>query len=312
MSSHSLNTVRDGDFTPSLDSLFQCLTNPSTEKFFLMSYPDLHWQSLMLCPLILLLFTYEKKPTPTLLLPPFRQLQRACPRLNFTPPFLASPPPLPPWAVQRGMQNELWLVQNSSWLGFPSPPRAFTLIQSGFFPQPAVLQDKPAPARVLCRGSRWFRVNTCSRTGTPWCTKRVRRTYYSIDTTWDKETQRVSSGNIHTFPSPQGFCSVFSFLTHIFMDALPTLLTGSLCPVHSSHLSHPHRAPFHNQNFATYTKHIHMPQHATFDLQKSFWSLFFENFPLWNCLWKGFELNKDSAHIANTSFKALFFSRYPL
>lgn len=62
---------------------------------------------------------------------------------------------------------------------------------------------------------------------------------------------------------------------------------------------------------STYTKYILMPWHTTFDLQKSSWSLFFEIFPLWNCLWKGLVLNKSSAHTANISFKALFFSRYP-
>ncbi|KAJ7399438.1 hypothetical protein BTVI_115200 [Pitangus sulphuratus] len=37
MSSHSLNTSRDGDSTTSLASLFQCLTMISLKKFFLLS-----------------------------------------------------------------------------------------------------------------------------------------------------------------------------------------------------------------------------------------------------------------------------------
>ena len=71
-STHFLNTYRDGDSTASLGSLFQCLTTLSVKKFFLISSLNLPWCSLRSLPLILLLVTWEKRPTPASLQPSFR------------------------------------------------------------------------------------------------------------------------------------------------------------------------------------------------------------------------------------------------
>ncbi|KAK4826066.1 hypothetical protein QYF61_005025 [Mycteria americana] len=62
----------DGDSTTSLGSLFQCLTTLSVKKFFLISRLNLPWRNLRPFPLILSLVTWEKRPTPTSLQPPFR------------------------------------------------------------------------------------------------------------------------------------------------------------------------------------------------------------------------------------------------
>lgn len=48
------NTPRDGDFTNSLDSLFQCLNTLWGKKMFLTSKLDLTWCNLRLLPLLLL------------------------------------------------------------------------------------------------------------------------------------------------------------------------------------------------------------------------------------------------------------------
>ena len=72
MSTCFLNTSRDGDSTTSLGSLFQCLTTLSVKKFFLIYSLNLPWRNLRLLPLVLLLVTREKRPTPASLQPPFR------------------------------------------------------------------------------------------------------------------------------------------------------------------------------------------------------------------------------------------------
>ncbi|KAK4810503.1 hypothetical protein QYF61_004283 [Mycteria americana] len=77
----------DGDSTTSLGSLFQCLTTLSVKKFFLISNLNLPWHNLRPFPLILSLVTWEKRPTPTSLQPPFRLLlqtlhQLCCPSLD--------------------------------------------------------------------------------------------------------------------------------------------------------------------------------------------------------------------------------------
>ncbi|KAK4831669.1 hypothetical protein QYF61_018636 [Mycteria americana] len=69
-----LNTSRDGDSATSLGSLFQCLTTLSVKKFFLISSLNLPWCNLRPFPLVLSLVTWEKRPTPALLQPPFREL----------------------------------------------------------------------------------------------------------------------------------------------------------------------------------------------------------------------------------------------
>lgn len=71
------NTSRAGDSTTSLGNLFRCLPFFSVKKIFLISSPNLPCYSLRPFPLILLLFTWEKRLTPTLLQPPFKQLWRA-------------------------------------------------------------------------------------------------------------------------------------------------------------------------------------------------------------------------------------------
>ena len=70
-----LNTCRNGDATTSLGSLFQCLATLAVETFFPVSHLNLPRCSLRPFPLSLV--TWEKRPTPTSLQPPFRQLQRA-------------------------------------------------------------------------------------------------------------------------------------------------------------------------------------------------------------------------------------------
>ncbi|KAK4829020.1 hypothetical protein QYF61_001795 [Mycteria americana] len=55
-------------------SLFQCLTTLLVNKLFLISNLNLPWRNLRPFPLILSLVTWKKRPTPTSLQPPFRQL----------------------------------------------------------------------------------------------------------------------------------------------------------------------------------------------------------------------------------------------
>ncbi|KAK4821803.1 hypothetical protein QYF61_003832 [Mycteria americana] len=62
----------DGDSTTSLGSLFQCLTTLLVKKFFLISNLNLPWRNLRPFSLVLSLVTWEKRPTPTSLQPPFR------------------------------------------------------------------------------------------------------------------------------------------------------------------------------------------------------------------------------------------------
>ncbi|KAK4831211.1 hypothetical protein QYF61_016048 [Mycteria americana] len=69
------NSSRDGDFTTSLDTLFQCLTTLSVKKFFLISNLNLPWCNLRPPPLVLSLVTWEKRLTPTSLQPPFRMIR---------------------------------------------------------------------------------------------------------------------------------------------------------------------------------------------------------------------------------------------
>ncbi|KAK4832220.1 hypothetical protein QYF61_021067, partial [Mycteria americana] len=76
-STRLLNTSRDGNSTTSLGSLFQCLTTLSVNKFFLISNLNPPWCNLRPFPLVLSLVTWEKRPTPTWLQPPYRQLKRA-------------------------------------------------------------------------------------------------------------------------------------------------------------------------------------------------------------------------------------------
>ncbi|KAK4830710.1 hypothetical protein QYF61_012970 [Mycteria americana] len=71
-STYLLNTSRDGDSTTSLGSLFQCLITLSVKKFSLISSLNLPWRNLRPFPLVLSLVTWEKRPTPTSLQPPFR------------------------------------------------------------------------------------------------------------------------------------------------------------------------------------------------------------------------------------------------
>jgi len=71
-STQFLNTSRDSDSTTSLGSLFQCLITRSVKAFFLIYNLNLPWWNLRPLPLILTLVTWEKRPTPTSLQPPFR------------------------------------------------------------------------------------------------------------------------------------------------------------------------------------------------------------------------------------------------
>lgn len=73
-SAHQMNTSRAGDSTISLGSQFQCLITLSVKKFFQISNVNLHWCNLRSFPLLLLLGTWERRPTPTSLQPPFRYL----------------------------------------------------------------------------------------------------------------------------------------------------------------------------------------------------------------------------------------------
>jgi len=66
-----------GDSITFLGSLFQYLTTPSENNFFLMSNLNLLWCSLRPLPLILSLVAWEKRPTPISLQLPFRELLRA-------------------------------------------------------------------------------------------------------------------------------------------------------------------------------------------------------------------------------------------
>ena len=74
MSIHLLNTSRDGDSTTSLGSLFQCFISLSVMKFFRISNLNLPWCNLRLLPLVLLLVTWENRPTATLLTASFQVL----------------------------------------------------------------------------------------------------------------------------------------------------------------------------------------------------------------------------------------------
>jgi len=64
-----LNTSRDRPF--------QLLTTLLENKFFLISNLNLSWHNFRAFPLVLLLVIWEKRPTPTLPQPPFRELQGA-------------------------------------------------------------------------------------------------------------------------------------------------------------------------------------------------------------------------------------------
>jgi len=75
-STHALNTSRDGDSTTSLGSLFQYLTAISEKKCFQISKLNLPWHILKPFLLFLSLIIWEKRPTPTLPQPSFRQLSR--------------------------------------------------------------------------------------------------------------------------------------------------------------------------------------------------------------------------------------------
>jgi len=59
------NTSRDGESITSLGSLFQCFTTLSVKKFFLISNLNLPWHNLRPLLLVLLLATWEKRPTPS-------------------------------------------------------------------------------------------------------------------------------------------------------------------------------------------------------------------------------------------------------
>ena len=60
-----LNAPRDGDSHTALGSLFQCSITLLVKKFFLISNVNFPWRSLRPFPLVLLLVTREKGPTPT-------------------------------------------------------------------------------------------------------------------------------------------------------------------------------------------------------------------------------------------------------
>lgn len=64
MSSLSLKTFGNGDSTTSLDSPLQCLITPSVKKFFLVLNLNLPWWSSRLCPLVLSLIAWQKRPNP--------------------------------------------------------------------------------------------------------------------------------------------------------------------------------------------------------------------------------------------------------
>ena len=70
---HLLHTTRDGDSTPSLDSLFQHKTH-SMNKLFPIPNLKHPWYSLRPFPLILLLVTWENQTAKSSLPPPFMQL----------------------------------------------------------------------------------------------------------------------------------------------------------------------------------------------------------------------------------------------
>ena len=69
-----LNPSRDGDSPTALGSLVQGLTTHSVKTFFLISNLNLPRSNLRPLPLVLLPVNGEKRPTPTSLPPPVRQL----------------------------------------------------------------------------------------------------------------------------------------------------------------------------------------------------------------------------------------------
>ncbi|KAK4827080.1 hypothetical protein QYF61_014182 [Mycteria americana] len=69
--------IGDGDSTTSLGSLFQWLATLSVKNFFLISNLNLPWHNLRPFPFVLSLVTWEKRPTPTSLQPPFRVVTEA-------------------------------------------------------------------------------------------------------------------------------------------------------------------------------------------------------------------------------------------
>lgn len=74
LATHFLNTSRGDVSTSSLASLFQRFSNLSINFFFLIFDLNFSWFSLGPFPLMLSLVTWEKRPTPTSLQPPFREL----------------------------------------------------------------------------------------------------------------------------------------------------------------------------------------------------------------------------------------------
>ncbi|KAK4828029.1 LOW QUALITY PROTEIN: hypothetical protein QYF61_022806 [Mycteria americana] len=100
----------DGDSTTSLGSLLQGLTTLSVKTFFLISSVNLPWCNLRLFSLVPLLVTREKRPTPTLLQPPFR----AC-SLDPSPALLPSsghaPAPQCLFVVRGPKLNTVFEVQ---------------------------------------------------------------------------------------------------------------------------------------------------------------------------------------------------------
>jgi len=81
-STRFLNTSRDGDSTTSLGSLFQCLTTLSVNKLFLISSLTLPGRNLTVLPLVPSLVTWEKRPPPASLQPPFTQREGAARSTN--------------------------------------------------------------------------------------------------------------------------------------------------------------------------------------------------------------------------------------
>lgn len=65
---------RDGDSTPALGNLSQCLTTLSMRKFFLISNQNFPWWNSRLFPLVLSLVTWEKSPILIWLHPPVRDV----------------------------------------------------------------------------------------------------------------------------------------------------------------------------------------------------------------------------------------------